>query len=211
MDPYLETIRTFDSQAIGYQQKYMDVTHYSEGLSALTSILPKDAVVLEAGCGPGNVTRFLLNMRPDLKILATDAAPAMLELARKNNPDAILQQVDAREIHQLSGRFDAIICAFLLPYLSMDDTIKLMKDCYQLLNPGGHLYLSTMEGDYSTSGYRFSSDGKHRCFQYFYPADVLRQLLLDNNYTVRYFSTQAFPPAGLTMATDLIFIATKND
>lgn len=210
MDPYLETISTFDRQASAYQQKYMNVAHYADGLNYLLSGLGKDAAVLEIGCGPGNVTRYLLDKRTDLKVTAVDAAAGMLALARENVPTADFLLMDAREIGQINNKFDAIVCAFILPYLSEKDVELLMRHCNNLLNSGGLLYLSTMEDNYSRSGYQFSSDGKNRCYMYFYTADDLQKKLLNSGFTVRFLKRQPFPPEGVASATDLIIVASKK-
>lgn len=211
MDPYLETISTFDRQASAYQQKYMNVAHYADGLNYLLTGLGKDAAVLEIGCGPGNVTMYLLDKRTDLRVTAVDAAAGMLSLARENVPTADFLLMDAREIGQINNKFDAIICAFLLPYLADEDSERLLSDCYYKLKPDGHFYISTMEDEYSKSGYRYSSDGKDRCYMYFYTADDLQKKLSNSGFTVRFLKRQPFPPNAMATATDLIIIAAKNE
>ena len=59
-------------------------------LLALAPIFKNDnPVVLELGCGPGNLSKQLLSLRPDLKITATDLAPDMLEIAQETNPSIV--------------------------------------------------------------------------------------------------------------------------
>jgi 2-polyprenyl-3-methyl-5-hydroxy-6-metoxy-1,4-benzoquinol methylase len=67
----------------------MDLSLYDESYDDFCQLLQKkNASILEIGCGPGNVTKYLLGKRPDYKIHATDAAPSMLALAKINNPTA---------------------------------------------------------------------------------------------------------------------------
>jgi SAM-dependent methyltransferase len=47
--------------------------------------------VVELGCGSGRLTRHLIDA--GLDVIATDASPAMLELARRNVPEADLRQL----------------------------------------------------------------------------------------------------------------------
>jgi SAM-dependent methyltransferase len=52
----------------------------------------KDGLVLELGCGSGALTRYLL--AAGFRVIATDASPDMLELARANlGPDADLRRL----------------------------------------------------------------------------------------------------------------------
>lgn len=210
MDPYRETINTFNKHASGYQQKYMDVSHYGEGLDKFVSPLRKGSKVLEIGCGPGNITSYLLARRPDLDILGIDPAPNMIALAKQNNAEATFLEMDAREIEQIEDKFEAVICGFVLPYLSRENVDKLITDCFRLMHSNGLFYLSTMEDDYSKSGYQVSSDGQDRCYMYFHHADDLRIRLERGGFEVQYLKKQAFPPSGVQLATDLIIIARKK-
>lgn len=82
MDPALRAARVFGEHAEAYALKYADVGRYKSSLDRFLDLLPMDARVLELACGPGNVTRYLIEQRPDLRILATDLAPEIVEVAR---------------------------------------------------------------------------------------------------------------------------------
>lgn len=55
-------------------------------LALLEPVRERDGLVLEVGCGSGLLTRYLVDA--GLRVLATDASPAMVELARETVPDA---------------------------------------------------------------------------------------------------------------------------
>jgi SAM-dependent methyltransferase len=55
-------------------------------LRRLEPVRERDGVVLEIGCGSGLLTRHL--MAAGYRVVATDASPAMLDLARKTVPGA---------------------------------------------------------------------------------------------------------------------------
>lgn len=55
-------------------------------LTRLEPVRERDGLVLELGCGSGLLTRFLLDAGH--RVVATDASPAMLELARDVAPEA---------------------------------------------------------------------------------------------------------------------------
>ena len=57
------------------------------GIAALLApVRERDGLVVELGCGSGLLTRHLLDAGH--RVVATDASPAMLELARQLAPDA---------------------------------------------------------------------------------------------------------------------------
>jgi len=145
-------VNIFDKCVSLYQDKFMDVSLYHSGFDLFcNSIKKQNAEILELACGRGNITKYLLDKRPDFKILGTDLAPNMLALAKKNNPTAEFQLLDSREILKLNKTYDAIMCGFCLPYLTKEEAIQLMEDAAKILNANGVIYISTMEDDYSKS------------------------------------------------------------
>ena len=210
MDHNPIAVELFDKYASEYAAKFMDVSMYDASLDALCAAISKqDAAVLEIACGPGNVTRYLLDKRPDLQILGTDLAPKMLALAQQNNPNARFQLLDGRAILQLRQQYDAIVCGFFLPYLTREEAIRFIADAATILRPGGVLFLSTMEDDYNTSGWRKGSQGDE-IFMYFHESGYLLEALADNGFEVLDLRRQAYPPTGKATATDLLVLALKH-
>jgi trans-aconitate methyltransferase len=62
--------------------------------------------VLDAGCGPGNSARQLLEFRPDLRITGLDFSAGVLRLARRlTSPPAPLQ-LERGNSHSVGGGND---------------------------------------------------------------------------------------------------------
>ena len=167
MDTYSETFETWNKVALLYQSKFMNLDVYNKTYDAFCKALCKsNAQLLEIGCGPGNITKYLLEQGPDFSILGIDIAPNMVALAIENNPVATFKVMDYREIHQLDSKYDGIVGGFCLPYLSETDATKLITDCSNLLTQNGVLYLSFVEGDSTKSGYQTGSSGDRTYFYY---------------------------------------------
>ncbi len=182
MDPYKETFETWDKVASLYEDKFMNLDTYDETYDLICeSIKIPNAKLLEIGCGPGNITKYLLTKRPDFDIYGVDVAPSMIELAKKNNPNAHFNVMDCRDLSQLTTKFDGIICGFCLPYLALDDGKKMITDCRQLLNENGFIYISFVEGDYHNSEFKVGSSG-YRSYFYYYNLDDLKSLLQANGF-----------------------------
>jgi trans-aconitate methyltransferase len=62
--------------------------------------------ILEIGCGPGNLTKYLLSKRPDFDILGIDIAPNMIEFAGKSNPTASFAVMDSRQYKKSESEID---------------------------------------------------------------------------------------------------------
>jgi len=177
MDIYKETAEAWNKIASLYQDKFMNLDLYDETYDFICKSVNKDkAKLLDIGCGPGNITKYLLTKRPDFQIDGIDIAPNMIELAKKNNPSASFKVMDSRQINELKVRYDGIICGFCLPYLSETDSLKLIYDSYNLLTDNGFLYISFVEGDQNKSGFQIGSTGD-RIYFYYHNLDRLNKLV----------------------------------
>jgi 2-polyprenyl-3-methyl-5-hydroxy-6-metoxy-1,4-benzoquinol methylase len=209
MDKSKAAVEVFDRRATEYEAKYMDVSMYGSTLDLFCSLVKSHyPSVLELACGPGNVTRYLLDKRNDLNILSTDLSPRMIELAKQNNPEADFLLMDCRKVNDLEQQFDAVMCAFCLPYLDKVEALQLIKNCSQILDSGGVIYISTMEDVESRSGYETSSYGD-TCYINYHQADYLVKALKANGFTVKELTRQEYVSAKIP-TTDLILIALKN-
>jgi len=200
-------VALFDKLAAVYQDKFMDTGLYHDSFNRFCDAIAKpDARILELACGPGNITRYLLNRRPDFKILGTDLAPNMLQLARINNPEAKFELMDCRDINNLNTKYEGIMCGFCLPYLSKAEAVQLIKNASQILTRNGALYLSTMEGDHSTSGYEASSSGEKMYINY-HEAAYLAEALTGNGFKIIAQQRIQYPGKDGKTITDLVIIA----
>lgn len=208
MDQTKIAVDIFNKLADSYQDKFMDVSIYHDSLDLFCeSIKIKNASLLELACGPGNITKYLLEKRPDFKILGTDLAPNMIALAKINNPIADFQLLDCRDLISLNKKFEGIVLGFGLPYLSKDEAIQFIKDSNQQLNDNGLLYLSTMEDDNSKSGLKTGSTGDVM-YQNFHQADYLLTALEENGFKIIHMDRKEYIH-NKEKTTDLIIVAKK--
>ena len=210
MDDQHKSIAVWDKVARVYQEKFMDLDLYDATYDLFCSYLAQPgARVFEIGCGPGNVTKYLLAKRPDLKIEAIDSSLNMIELARINNPTASFRVMDARDLHSHSGPYDGILCGFCLPYLSKEECEALIKQSAALLKAGGILYLSVIEGDYSRSGYETGSTGDS-LYVYHHEAAYLQDYLHKNGFEPLNLERRPYQKSGGEQSVHAIFIARKK-
>lgn len=210
MDKNAVAVAIFNKLAKEYQQKYMDVGLYHTSLDFFcNSILKENPQVLEVACGPGNISQYLLNKRPDFQLLGTDLAPNMVTLAGINNPGAEFQVMDCRDIGKLPQQYDAIVCGFGFPYLSKEETTDWIKEASGLLSAEGLLYISTMEDDYSRSGYQKGSSGDE-IFMHYHQSDYLTAALKENHCTIVFTDRVITQYSDTHQVTDLVLIARKT-
>lgn len=182
MEIYEETLQTWNKVADLYREKFMSLDIYDKTYDFVCdAIQVHGAKILEIGCGPGNITKYLLSRRPDFQILGIDFAPRMIELASLANPRAKFAVMDARNLHEIQNQFAGIVCGFCLPYLSFEELRKFLKDCSGLLNEKGILYLSFVEGDPANSGFKTGNSGDRVYFNY-HTLEAVEALLAENQF-----------------------------
>ena len=181
MDQYKETFNTWNKIAELYQDKFMKLDLYNDSYDFFCDAIAKpNAKLLEIGCGPGNISKYLLEKNSHFDILGIDIAPNMIELAKKNNPTANFAVMDTREINTFTTKFDGIIAGFCLPYLSQTECQDLILNSYELLNDKGVIYLSFVEGDVKESGFKVGNAG--RVYFYYHNLDDLKDQIIKTKF-----------------------------
>jgi len=135
-----------------------------------------------------------------------DLSPKMIELAKSNNPTATFTVMDCRQIASLGGHYDAIIAGFCFPYLTREEVAKFIRDAQDMLNPGGILYISFMEGDYTDSGLQSRNNIDWVC-TYYHNTDLLIETLQSRGFEIIEVIRQAFTSDDLPDATDVFIYA----
>lgn len=211
MDKTKITIDVFDNCAKEYQNKFMNQNLYNDSFDLFCNLIErKNAEILEIGCGPGNITKYLLSQRPEFNILGTDLSEKMIQLAKTTIPTATFKVLDCREITKIEKSFDGLICGFILPYITVEDIVVFIQDCNNKLNSNGILYLSTMEGDYANSGLKTSSSGKGGMYIHYYKREYLIKILKENGFEILNTIEKIHPEPSVDTKNDIIIIA-KNE
>jgi SAM-dependent methyltransferase len=106
-------------------------------LALLEPVRRRGGVVLELGCGSGLLTRYLVE--GGHQVIATDASPAMLELARKHASGADVRQIVLPD--DPLPPVDAIVSVgHVLCYLADEAAVdRAMTAAARALRPGGVL------------------------------------------------------------------------
>ncbi|MEZ4800048.1 MAG: GNAT family N-acetyltransferase [Flavobacteriales bacterium] len=176
-----ETFTTWNNIAQLYEEKFMPMQYYNQSYDLFCNLLPKSTCsLLELGCGPGNISKYILDRHSNIQLHGIDIAPNMIDLAIKNNPAATFQVMDIRNIHSIPKKFNGIIGGFCLPYLNQKEADQLFADCRALLHDYGIIYMSFVEGEYHQSEYKTGSGG--RVFFNYHPLEGLIGQMQSNGF-----------------------------
>ncbi len=210
MEKYQETFNTWNKIAKIYEEKFMDLDLYNDTYDIFLDSINTNSSILEIGCGPGNITKYLLEKNSTLKIRGLDISENMVALARTNIPLAEFEIMDCRNLDSINVRYDAIICGFCIPYLSESDCVKLIFDCNSLLNNSGFLYLSFVAGDYEKSGFISGSSG-NRTYFYFHSLDNIQKELKANSFEIQKSISKNYKKIDGTEEIHIVLISKKRN
>ena len=208
MDQTSQTRKIFDDSAQLYQDKYMSVELYAESLDFFCSAIGEnEPSILDVACGPGNLTRYILDRIKRAKLTGIDLAPAMLQLAQANNPIAEFIEMDCRQLEFKTNSFDAVVCGFALPYLSREETRDFIEQTRLIIKPGGYFYLSTMEGDHSQSGFEGpTTEEGGQLYMNYHEEKYLTEYLEEAGFQIIHTDRKLFEGEEFS-STDLIIVS----
>lgn len=207
-----QTLQNWNLLAQTYQDKFMEMDLYNATYDQFCNAITKDdARILELGCGPGNITKYLLEQKPNYAILATDTAPSMIALGKINVPKSQFQLLDVRDMLALNQTFDAILGGFVIPYLNPIETEQFIADSFEMLNQNGVLYFSCIEKETSYAETQTSSDGKVTMEVNYHEASCLITSLKKNNFELLSLFRIDYPKPNGISDIHLVIIAQKTN
>lgn len=125
-------------------QKPFDRVLLDRFAASLGSSPSSDSPVCDLGCGPGHIGRYLADL--GLPVVGIDLSPAMLEQARRLQPDIVFSTGDMTALDQSDGAFSAIVCFYAVIHLPRAHVPTALAEMHRTLQPGGSLLLSAHGG-----------------------------------------------------------------
>ncbi len=108
-----------------------------------------DIRILDAGCGTGSSTEYLIHLNPEASVLGIDLSEGAIKTAQERcrrsgistpgTPTPEFRQLSLYDADQLDGQFDFINCVGVLHHLP--DPIRGIKTLASKLAPGGLMHI----------------------------------------------------------------------
>ncbi len=104
----------------------------------------QDIRILDAGCGTGVSTEYLVHLNPHAQVVGIDLSAGALEVAKERCKRSGANRVEFHhlslyDVEQLPGEFDLINCVGVLHHLS--DPIRGIQALAKKLAPGGLMHI----------------------------------------------------------------------
>jgi 2-polyprenyl-3-methyl-5-hydroxy-6-metoxy-1,4-benzoquinol methylase len=135
--------------------------------------LPRDAHILELGCGTGGFLEALHGWGY-LNAEGVDVSPEQVALARERGVNVTLGEASDRLDCQ--DRWHAIVALDVLEHFTAEEGLRLLERCSERLVPGGRLLLQTPNGGGLLAGHVIYGDVTH--VQVYSPSSLTQLLRL---------------------------------
>jgi ubiquinone/menaquinone biosynthesis C-methylase UbiE len=138
----------YDSIAAEYAATFGDDLDRLEVDRRLLNALADDTAgrgpVLDIGCGPAQVSRYLASR--DVEPTGVDFAPAMLHTAREAAPGLTVVAADLRALPVRTGSVAGAVAFYVLQHLPRSELGAALREVRRALTPGGPLLVAVHAG-----------------------------------------------------------------
>jgi 2-polyprenyl-3-methyl-5-hydroxy-6-metoxy-1,4-benzoquinol methylase len=145
----------YDKHASEYEERVKGLEAVtSEAVSLFMKYLSGNEV-LETGCGVGAAQKTMVDQ--GLNVTAIDISPEMVKYATKRNPGSQVILGDFIE-YDFGRQFDGIFAFAFIHLFPKETALDVMHKMYDLLEPGGILYMGTTKSRRSYEGWEAKMD-----------------------------------------------------
>ena len=141
--------QSYDSVAVEYATEYFDELSRKpfdrELLEAFAAGLRGKGEVLEIGCGPGQVSRFLKDLGVEMR--GVDLSTEMVGCAGRLNPDIPFEAGDMLALPADDESFAGVVSFYAIIHLQRADVTRALREMHRILQPGGKLLISFHGGE----------------------------------------------------------------
>jgi len=133
------TIQAYNKIAEKFAEVWYDHPPY-EILDMLTEIIPKESLILDAGCGPGHHANYL--KKQGHNIVGIDLSESMINIARKATEGVEFMQMNMLNTTFLRNTFDCVWSVGSALHIPREEFLSLLYEYKRVLKRNGTLGLS---------------------------------------------------------------------
>lgn len=101
--------------------------------------------ILDLGCGPGHVARYLADRGATVE--GVDLSPAMIAEARASHPELMFQVGDMFALPHAAGSLAGVVAFYAIVHLASDELGAPLREIHRVLAPGGRALIAFHAGD----------------------------------------------------------------
>ena len=167
----------------------LNCLRYERQVKKCADMIPKNAKVLDLGCGLGHISMILNVMRPDLDIIGIDRTKAPLWKKIKCK----FEQGNALNLRFEDEIFDAVINFGVMEHTNNET--KFLSEIYRILKPEGINIMFNLPNKYSMN--EFAAKILESCHENRYTKKQIRRLFLNAGFKNIKISKESLLPAQI--------------
>lgn len=134
---------TYNKIAADWHNDHAADKWWFEGTEKFASMLKPNSLVLDAGCGDGSKSKYLI--QHGMRVYGIDIAEKFLEIAKQEAPTGEFEVLALEDADKLTKEFDAIFAQASLLHVAKKDILKTLMALNSKLKPGGLFYIAVKE------------------------------------------------------------------
>ena len=104
-----------------------------------------DALVLDAGCGAGRMSRYLAER--GCLVQGVDLSPSMVAMARRDHPDLVFTVGSLTDLPYADDRFAGVMLWYSIIHTPPAGQARIFAEAARVLRPGGHVLVGFQSGE----------------------------------------------------------------
>jgi len=144
MDRIQRAIAKYDKIASSYARKADVFDSAVEEVRKFIGILKKGSRVLDVGCAAGRDCKVFKGA--GFSVVGIDLSEKLLAIAKKKHPGISFRLADMRNLPFRENIFDGVFARAVLHHLEREEMMGVLKQFYNVLKPGGILFIMTKAG-----------------------------------------------------------------
>ena len=194
---------TYNKIAGDWHKDHQDDSWWVSGTDAFAAFLKVGDTVLDVGCGGGTKSRYLTNKR--FKVFGIDFSENMIEIAKREVPEAEFAVMDMKDLSRLNRAFDGVFAQASLLHIPKKEVHSVFREFLSHLKSNGYLYVAVKEKNEGQRDEEIKKESdygyKYERFFSFYTIDELKQYFLDAGLAIVY---EDVVPSGKTQWISVI-------
>lgn len=136
-----QTVETYNNSANDFVEHFKGIGPRNKDVDLVFNLLgnPKEASVLEIGCGDGRDAKEIV--KHGGSYLGVDISKNLIDIARRTAPAGRFEVADVTR-YEFPQNLDAVFAFASLLHLSKEENATLFQRVHSALKPGGIFYLS---------------------------------------------------------------------
>lgn len=139
----------WETISAGYERHFARLTRQTVPSTLDAAGVARGTRTLDVCTGPGMLAEAALERGAEA--VGLDFSSEVIEIAKRNVPDAEFHQGDAQALPFEDDSFDAVVCGYGV--IHVPDPEKALREMRRVLRPGGRIAMSVWEAPKPTNGF----------------------------------------------------------